>query len=347
MKTITVNASEKYECIIGAGVLNHVSDYIKNLTSTEKIMIVSDDKVAELYLDKVKNNLMEAGFKVYQFIIENGEKSKNANNYIRLLNVLAENYFTRSDAMIALGGGVVGDLTGFAAATFLRGIRFFQIPTTLLAMVDSSVGGKTAIDLDAGKNLAGAFYQPKLVLADIDTLDTLEQQVFRDGCAEVIKTAAIADRSLFDYLYEHGEDFDREYVIGRCIEIKASVVEADEFDNGKRQLLNFGHTIGHAIEKCSHYEITHGQAVAIGMVMMMRSSVKYALTSDSESEITNIVNKFGLPVSCVYTAEDLYSVMLADKKRKGNYVTVVIPSLIGNCTLKKITITDLKDYLSV
>lgn len=345
MKTITVKASGKYDCLIGNDLISKVGCLIKAHTSSEKVMIITDDKVAFFYLEIVRTSLKNEGYDVYEYIIENGEKSKNAENYIKILNVLANNYFTRSDAMVALGGGVVGDLTGFVAATFLRGIRFFQIPTTLLAMVDSSVGGKTAIDLDAGKNLAGAFYQPKMVIADTDTLDTLDIQVFRDGCAEVIKTAAIADRKLFDYLSETGEAFDREYVIGRCMEIKASVVEADEFDNGKRQLLNLGHTIGHAIEKCSDYEITHGQAVAIGMVMIMNSSSKFDLTADSPEVMREIVEKFGLPVACDFPSEKLYDVMLADKKRKGNSVTLVIPSVIGECTLKKVSIAELKEYL--
>lgn len=345
MKTITVNASEKYDCLIGENLIYNAGSLIKPLCASEKIMIITDDKVAGFYLEEVKKSLKNEGFEVFEYIIENGEKSKNAENFIKILNVLASNYFTRSDAMIALGGGVVGDLTGFVAACFLRGIRFFQIPTTLLAMVDSSVGGKTAIDLDAGKNLAGAFYQPKMVIADVNTLDTLDIQVFRDGCAEVIKTAAIADRKMFDYLSEAGESFDREYVIGRCMEIKASVVEADEFDNGKRQLLNLGHTIGHAIEKCSDYEITHGQAVAIGMVMIMKASAKFELAADKPEVMSDIVAKFGLPTSCDYPADKLYEVMLADKKRKGNTVTLVIPSVIGECGLKKVSVEELREYL--
>lgn len=345
MKTITVNASEKYNCLIGDGLIQQVGERIKELTVSDKIMIITDDKVASFYLETVRESLKKEGYEVFEYIIENGEKSKNSQNYIKILNYLANNYFTRSDALVALGGGVVGDLTGFVAATFLRGIRFFQIPTTLLAMVDSSVGGKTAIDLEAGKNLAGAFYQPKLVIADIDTLDTLDTQVFRDGCAEVIKTAAIADRKMFDYLAEVGEAFDREYVIGRCMEIKASVVEADEFDNGKRQLLNLGHTIGHAIEKCSDYEITHGQAVAIGMVMIMHASAKHGLTSDDEKLMNEIIKKFGLPTACEFPSDKLYEVMLADKKRKGNNVTLVIPSVIGACSLKKVSVTELREYI--
>lgn len=345
MKIINVNASNNYDCIVGSGLIENISSYIEDLTVSEKIMIVTDDKVAEFYLEKVCNNLTKAGYLVSKFIIPNGEKSKNSNNYVKLLNKLAEEYFTRTDALIALGGGVVGDLTGFAAASFLRGIRFFQIPTTLLAMVDSSVGGKTAIDLDAGKNLAGAFYQPMKVIVDVDTLNTLDENDFNDGCAEVIKTAAIADRNLFEYLNEFGKAFDREYVISRCISIKASVVEEDEFDNGNRQLLNLGHTIGHAIEKCSNYEITHGQAVAIGMVKIMNATYRKGLTSDDAKMLEDIVIKFGLPTDCDFASEELYDVMLADKKRKGNSLTLVIPSVIGKCSLKKISIEELKDFI--
>lgn len=345
MKKISINASSNYDCLIGNGLIKNIAKLISEMKISEKIMIVTDDKVAPLYLSEVKNSLVSAGFEVYEFIILNGEKSKNAVNYIKILNCLATNQFTRSDSMLALGGGVVGDLCGFAAASFLRGISFFQIPTTLLAMVDSSVGGKTAINLDAGKNLAGAFYQPKMVIADLDTLNSLDSQVFMDGCAEVIKTAVIADRRLFDYLLENHVNFDREYVIGRCIEIKASLVAADEFDNGKRQLLNLGHTIGHAIEKCSDYKITHGQAVAIGMNMIMKASYELGLTSDAHQLIENILLKFGLPISCEYSANILYDVMLSDKKRKGNNVTLVIPSRIGACELMKVSLDELKEYI--
>ena len=198
---------------------------------------------------------------------------------MELLNFLAENKLTRSDALIALGGGVVGDLTGFAAATYLRGIDYIQIPTTLLAAVDSSVGGKTAIDLPSGKNLVGAFYQPKLVLCDTDTLNTLPEDIFRDGCAEVIKYGVLYDAELFAHLDESGLSFDREAVIARCVELKRDVVAEDEFDRGKRQKLNLGHTIGHGIEACSGYGISHGKAVAMGMTIITKTPAKKKNTS--------------------------------------------------------------------
>jgi 3-dehydroquinate synthase len=211
--------------------------------------------------------------------MEHGEKSKNSVTYINLLNFLAENHITRTDALLALGGGVVGDLTGFAAATFLRGIKFIQCPTTLLAMVDSSVGGKTAIDLECGKNLAGAFYQPSVVICDITTLDTLSEKIFYDGCAEVIKYGVIASEELFEICRDGFKD-NIEEIIYRCVSIKRDIVMEDEFDTGMRQLLNFGHTIGHGIEACSKYYITHGTAVAIGMVLITKAAVKMNMCNE-------------------------------------------------------------------
>ena len=338
MKRVSVNASAAYDCLIGSGLLNKSGELIRKLAGTDKIMVVTDDKVAGFYLEKLKNNLAAAGFDVFEFVIENGEKSKNGDSYLKLLNALAENHFTRSDSIAALGGGVVGDLSGFAAATYLRGIRFFQIPTSLLAMVDSSVGGKTAIDLASGKNLAGAFYQPSLVICDTDTLDTLDAHIFREGCAEVIKYAVIADKDLFDYLNQTGICFDREYVIAKCIEMKKDIVEADEFDNGSRQLLNFGHTIGHAVERCSNFEIGHGQAVAIGMALIS----KVMLPEAESAKVIDILKKFELPMSAGYQIDSVYDAMLSDKKRKGDALTLVIPETIGKCVLKKMSMDEVR-----
>ncbi len=338
MKKVTVHASKSYDCLIGSGLLAECGPRFAAFGGSDKIMLVTDDKVASYYLETCENHLRQAGFRVYTFVIENGEKSKNSDSYLRLLNTLAEHHFTRTDSIAALGGGVVGDLSGFAAATFLRGIRYFQIPTSLLAMVDSSVGGKTAIDLPAGKNLAGAFYQPSLVLCDTDTLDTLEDQIFREGCAEIIKYAVIGDEALFASLEKTGVGFDRESVIARCIEMKKDIVETDEFDTGKRQLLNFGHTIGHAVERCSGLSIRHGQAVAIGMALMAKTLLPAAVAK----RLIDLLRQFGLPVSCDFPAEQIFDAIRSDKKRKGNSLTLVVPERIGNCVLQRMPLEDLK-----
>ena len=335
MNIVTVNASRGYAVKIGAGLLSTVGQEAAKLT-TGKVMVVTDENVAPLYLAQVYTSLKEAGLQVSTLSFPAGEQSKNTENYVNLLNVLANKQFSRSDLLVALGGGVMGDLTGFAAATYLRGIPFIQIPTTLLAMVDSSVGGKTGIDLPAGKNLVGAFYQPSLVLCDPNVLGTLPEQVFRDGCAEVIKTAILFDPQLFSHLQEYGTDFDREYVITTCISHKRDVVCRDEFDRGERQLLNLGHTVGHAIEKCSDFLITHGAAVAVGLAVMARSCC-----GDRE-EILGLLQKFALPTSTEFSPETLAIAALSDKKRQGDFLALILPHAIGNCTLEKIPVSQLE-----
>ena len=253
---------------------------------------------------------------------------------------------TRTDLIVALGGGVVGDLAGFAAACYLRGIRFIQVPTTLLAAVDSSVGGKTAIDLDAGKNLAGAFWQPSLVLCDTDTLSTLPEEIFRDGCAEVIKYAVLYDPELIQQLLESGLDFDRESVITRCVQWKRDVVMEDEFDTGARMKLNLGHTFGHGVEAKSHFSVSHGKAVAIGMAMVGRASAKSGICSEETSHrIQKILQLFGLPVSTEYTAEELYTYTLSDKKRSGGSLTLIVPKEIGHCEGISVPVDQLPSFI--
>ena len=257
-----------------------------------------------------------------------------------MLNFLAENQITRSDCIIALGGGVVGDLTGFAAATYLRGIQYVQVPTSLLAMVDSSVGGKTAIDLGAGKNLAGAFHQPSLVLCDTDTLNTLPEEIFIDGCAEVIKYGILYDVDLFSHLEEKGLGFDRESVIRRCVELKRNVVMEDEFDTGARMKLNLGHTIGHGVEAVSNYAISHGKAVAIGMAIISR-----AVRCADSGRIEAILKQFRLPTTTEYCAADLFSHALSDKKRTGGTVNLIVPRAIGDCAIVPTPVDNLKSLI--
>ena len=328
MKTVTVNASKTYDIHIGSGLLSSLGSEAAKLGKARKVCIVSEANVWPLYGAAAQDSLERAGLEVVSFVFPAGEESKNGNTWLELLNFLAENKLTRSDLIVALGGGVVGDLAGFAAASYLRGIRFIQVPTTLLAAVDSSVGGKTAIDLPAGKNLAGAFCQPSFVLCDIDTLDTLSEDIFRDGCAEVIKYGILYDPDLFSHLEEKGLAFDREAVIQRCVELKRDVVMEDEFDTGARMKLNLGHTIGHGVEARSHFAVSHGKAVAIGTAIVSRAS-----HCQDQDRIIAVLRQFGLPVTTEYSAEELYTYTLSDKKRSGGTVSLIIPEQIGSCAI--------------
>lgn len=335
MKTITVNASKTYDVIIGNDLLPISGKVIRAVTKASKAVIISDSNVYPLYGNTVLESVKANGFQdVFSFVFSAGEESKNGNNYLAILEFLAERHITRSDCLIALGGGVVGDITGFVAATYLRGIDYVQIPTTVLAAVDSSVGGKTAIDLSAGKNLVGAFYQPNAVICDLNTFTSLPTDVFRDGCAEIIKYGILYDQSLFDHLTEHGIDFDREAVIARCVELKRDVVACDEFDRGQRQKLNLGHTIGHGIEASSNFSISHGSAVAIGMAIISRAAAKLGMCSqETKDSIIASIQLFGLPVTTTETAKTLYTYALSDKKREGSTVNLIIPQRIGLCAI--------------
>ena len=335
MKTITVNASKTYNVTIGSDLLPLSGKVIRAVTKASKAVIISDSNVYPLYGNTVLESVKANGFQdVFSFVFSAGEESKNGNNYLAILEFLAERHITRSDCLIALGGGVVGDITGFVAATYLRGIDYVQIPTTVLAAVDSSVGGKTAIDLSAGKNLVGAFYQPNAVICDLNTFTSLPIDVFRDGCAEIIKYGILYDQSLFDHLNEHGIDFDRETVIARCVELKRDVVAHDEFDRGQRQKLNLGHTIGHGIEASSNFTISHGSAVAIGMAIISRAAAKLGLCSqETKDRIIGAIKKFSLPVTTNETAKTLFTYALSDKKREGSTVNLIIPNRIGQCAI--------------
>ena len=339
MRTVPVKASRNYEVRIGSGLIATLGENIP--AKAKKVCIVSETNVWPLHGQAAVNSIEKAGFEVTSFVFPAGEESKCGATYLELVNFLAESRLTRTDCLVALGGGVVGDLTGFAAATFLRGMPFIQVPTTLLAAVDSSVGGKTAIDLPAGKNLCGAFYQPSLVLCDTDTLKTLPEDIFRDGCAEVIKYGVLYDPTLFATLQAQGMDFDREAVITRCVELKRDVVAEDEFDTGARMKLNLGHTIGHGVEALSHFQLSHGKSVAIGMAIVARSACDPA-TRDA---ILNILNRFGLPVDTTSTAEELYTCALSDKKRAGGTVSLIVPQAIGDCAIVPTPVGDVKAFI--
>ena len=340
MKPVTVNASKSYVIKIGSGLLHTLGAEVSELGKASKVCIVSDSNVWPLYGEIARKSLESAGFPVIFFVFPAGEENKNGSVYLELMNYLAENKLTRTDMIVALGGGVVGDLAGFAAATYLRGIRFIQVPTTLLAAVDSSVGGKTAIDLPAGKNLCGAFWQPSLVLCDTDTLSTLPGDIFRDGCAEVIKYGVLYDPILFSDLEKQGPGFDREAVIARCVELKRNVVMEDEFDTGARMKLNLGHTIGHGIEARSNFALSHGKSVAIGMAIVSRA----AKCPDTQ-RIISCLERFGLPTTIDYPVEDIYHYTLSDKKRSGGTVNLIIPRSIGCCDIVPTPVETLKTFI--
>lgn len=333
MEKITVHASGTYDILIDKGSLSGIGQTLRERFKPCTIAILSDDKVFPLYGRTVTDALEAAGFRTVAHVIPNGEQSKTLDNVTAFIDCMVQAQVTRTDMVLALGGGVVGDMAGFAAAIYLRGIPYIQVPTTLLAAVDSSVGGKTAVDISAGKNLVGAFHQPALVYLDTETLNTLDPSVLRDGFAEVIKYGIILDSNLFRTIAAPGT-FDLTKVIARCIEIKRDVVEQDEFDKGLRGLLNFGHTFGHAIEKLSGFTITHGSAVARGMIIAAKAARVYGFT-DYTDAITKVVKDYGFETDCPFKADELYSVILSDKKRSGADITLVLPKEIGACTLEK------------
>lgn len=346
MNTVTVNASKKYNIYIGSGLINNCGEMIKNELGICSAAVITDDNVNRLYADRVVSSLEEAGFRTVKLVFTHGEESKSVATYADILSFLAENHITRSDMIVALGGGIPGDMGGFAAATFLRGIKFVQMPTTLLSAVDSSVGGKTAVNLPQGKNLVGSFYQPDMVICDYSTLDTLPDEIFADGCAEVIKYGVILDEEFFEFLKSNDIKENIEYVITRCVELKRDIVGLDEKDTGIRGILNFGHTIGHAIEINSNFEISHGSAVAIGMVIAAKGAYKTGMSNvDLTAEIKEVLIKNHLPVSCEYTPEALFNVACSDKKRTGGTITLIVPEKTGKCVGKKIPVSETLDFI--
>lgn len=332
MTRVRVAVNPPYEAAVGAGLLDRLGELLRPLAAGS-VMVVTEENVAPLYLDRAAASLSAAGFTVRTAVLPAGEATKSAQYYVNLLERFAP--LTRSDTVLALGGGVVSDLAGFAAATYLRGIRSVNVPTTLLAMVDAAVGGKTGIDLPTGKNLVGAFCQPALVVCDPTLLTTLPPRELRSGWAEVIKTAILFDPPLFQRL-KTGEAAT-EQVIAACLQHKSAVLSRDVYDQGERQLLNLGHTLGHAVEVCSDYRVTHGEAVAVGIAGMAR-----AFSRDA-AEIIALLEQFGLPTRTELSPHALAQAALRDKKRRGDTVTLVIPERIGGCTLRSVPANTLED----
>ena len=344
--------SKSYDIVIDRGLLPHVGSRIKTLLpKAEKVAVITDSNVGPLYASLLQESLENAGFSVAMLTFTAGEASKNLQTLGTLYDGLATAGLTRSDALIALGGGVTGDMGGLAAATFLRGIPFIQIPTSLLATVDSSVGGKVAVDLSGGKNLVGAFYQPKAVFIDPDLLKTLPVRYLHDGLAEVIKYGCIMDKDLFVMLEKIQSDEELlthvDEIIEICCNIKARIVEHDEFDTGERMLLNFGHTLGHAVEKTFHFDrYSHGEGVGIGMVLLTRQSEELGLTERGTADrIAALLQKFQLPIAVDMRRDDFLQAIALDKKKRGSHLTLILLKKIGDSFLQNVAFHELTRYL--
>lgn len=341
MKSITINLNNRsYNIDIDYNLDNF--NISKIIPKNSKIILITDKNVNFYYGDLILNKIKSFGYIIHKYVVEPGETSKSIKTLYELCEYLNTKEITRNDYLIALGGGVVGDLTGLCASIYLRGINFIQIPTTLLAMVDSSVGGKTAINMECGKNLIGTFYQPKYVYCCLDFLNTLSTEIYRDGCAEIIKYAIIYDKKLFEEIKY--KDFNKLEVITRCIEIKSEIVSKDEYDNGIRSILNFGHTLGHTLEILSDFNISHGLAVAKGMLMASKIA-KYLNISNIVQDTENILDEYGFDKSINYSIDDIYQVMMSDKKRIGNNISFILPKEIGKYDINKIDINNIKNIL--
>lgn len=357
MKGIFVGTKPSYKVIIGSRALTQVGSLVaRTAPEVQKVLIVSDSNVAPLYLDLVKKSLEIAKIEVSEYIIEAGEQSKNIDSIAGMWGVMAEKQFTRTDALVALGGGVVTDMGGFAAATFLRGIKVFQVPTSLLAMVDASIGGKTGIDLKEGKNLAGAFWQPAMVIEDTDCLKTLPDDLFTEGLGEVLKHAFIMDTDLFELLSDIAEqgkaasiredDALMERIVSMNVSDKVGVITEDTLDNGLRQTLNYGHTVGHVIERNSNFSLAHGVCVAKGMGIIIDScEAAETLPSEEAKKMRDLITAYGLPVTDDITPEEAVSGAMNDKKKRGDTISVILVNKIGHAEICKMTPDEFEEFI--
>lgn len=347
MTTIRVSTGKSYDVTIGRGILSDCGKMVKALPNTyDKLAIITDDKVDSLYSKTVADSLMAAGFSCVKFVFQNGEASKSLAVLEQACDFLCEQFITRKSLIVALGGGVTGDLAGFLAAIFQRGIDFVQIPTTFLAAIDSSVGGKTAVNVPAGKNLLGAFWQPQLCWCDIETLATLDEEVFRDGVAEAVKYGCILDKNLFETM-KQGVRAQLAEIITRCVELKAEVVAQDERDNGLRAILNFGHTLGHGIETLSDFAISHGKAVAIGMVLASKAGEAAGVTeAGTTAQIEEILQANGISTICPYDIADVVAASLGDKKRDGDTMHLILLKRIGEAVVYPVAVDKLMAFFA-
>ena len=341
---ITVKSNKKYDVIIARDILKDTGALIQKVIKPCKALVITDDIVDGLYSNTVISSLENSGFKVHKFVFANGEKSKNMDTFAQVLSFLAKNQFTRTDCVVALGGGVVGDIAGFSASAYLRGIKYIQIPTTLLAQIDSSVGGKTAIDIPEGKNLVGAFCQPSLVIADIDCLSTLPKEIYLDGMGEGVKYALL-DKKVWKIM--QGEQFSLVDFVSACVSYKANIVRKDEFEKNIRKYLNLGHTIAHGIEILSDFSISHGKAVSMGIEIIAKTSFKHGYIDEEllNSILTLLKDKIG-DTTCPYDLSKILQVALVDKKRKGDTLTLVMINGVGKPLLEKVNVDNLLEYFS-
>ncbi len=354
-RLVHVGASAAYDVRVGVGSLSELGAVARAAAGGGRCCVVSETHVAPLYADAAEASLATAGYSLAERVVfPAGERHKRLSTLGEILEGLAARELGRTDVVIALGGGVTGDMAGLAAALYLRGIAVVQVPTSLLAMVDSSVGGKTAVDLEAGKNLAGAFWQPRAVVADVHTLSTVPDDLFRDSCGEVVKHAVLADAPLLDELTAHPlttRRADEGYlanVVSRNVEIKRDVVQADEREAGVRQTLNLGHTIGHAIEAASEFTLGHGSCVAAGLCMMARASARRGWSSEqTASRIERCVAAHGLPTGSELPTDLLMHYIAHDKKRHGDGVNIVVPVEIGLCEVRRVSLEELRDLVEL
>lgn len=352
MQKIKIDLGKKsYEIEIENNILDKIGKKIKNILSPEKIAIITDTNVDLIYGERLESSLKNEGYKTKRIIFQAGEKNKNLKTLAKIYDKLADFGITRSDLVVTFGGGVTGDLGGFAAASFLRGVDFVQVPTSLLAQIDSSVGGKVGVDLPSGKNLVGNFYQPKAVFIDPKLLETLPKRYLHDGFVEAIKYSCIKDKSFFEKFEKMKTDEDilinSEEIIFRCCSIKGKIVEIDELEKGERMMLNFGHTIGHAIEK--HYgfnKYTHGEGVGIGMLRITERMEEIKLSKKGTTKkIKDLLERFNLPTFSNINSEEIHEIIKMDKKKSGETITLVILKDIGEGELLKINFKDIKDYI--
>lgn len=349
VKRICVSVSKQYDVLLGNGLLNDICGLISPVIRSNKAAVITDDIVDGLYGHAVAEALSAGGFDVFKSVFTNGERSKTIGTLSNILEFLAQNGFRRNDLLIALGGGVAGDIGGLAAALYMRGIGYIQAPTTLLAMVDASIGGKTAIDLAQGKNLAGAFWQPSLVVCDTDIIRMLPQDIFNEGMAEVIKCGVIKESGIIEAIESGDVATKIDEIVESCITLKRSIVEQDELDcRGIRNMLNAGHTFAHAIEKLSGYTVSHGKAVATGLVW--EATIAYCMglcDMETVERVKNAVSSYDLLVPVTYDKAKIITAMSGDKKNKDGRIVFVLPKQIGECVEVKLFADELTNLLDM
>lgn len=347
MEKVTVNASTKYEILLDRGILDKSGELISQVIKKGKALVVTDDNVDGFYGERMMKSLSNAGIEAKKYVFPHGEASKSHSTLLGIYEFMAENNYTRSDFIVALGGGVVGDTAGYAAATYMRGIDFVQVPTTGISQADSSVGGKTAVNINGGKNLVGAFHQPRLVICDTDTLNTLTPEFFSDGMAEIVKHGMIKSAELFDILANKDIKENIVDIMKRNVTIKGKVVENDEREKGERMLLNFGHTLAHALEKYYNFTgLTHGYAIAIGMSTFTHIAERRGMCKAGIADkLDALLEKCGLPLTDNAPLHELYTLSLRDKKHLASGMNIVICPDIGQSEVVKMSVDEYAQFL--